>query len=42
MASSFRERIVAYLDGPPEESDRFDLFYASLADGTRIVFGQDG
>ena len=41
-ASSFRERILDYVDSPPEDTDGFDLFYASLADGTRIVFGQDG
>jgi len=30
------------VDIPPEDSDGFDLFYASLADGTRVVFGEDG
>ena len=42
LAAQFRQRIMAYIDAPPTETGGFDLFYASLADGTRIVFGQDG
>ncbi len=41
-ADTLRSRILPMVDDPPQESEGFDLFYASLADGTRVVFGQDG
>jgi hypothetical protein len=42
MADRFRERVMTCTDAPPTVADGFDLFYASLADGSRVVFGQDG
>lgn len=42
MPEQFRQSIATCTDVPPEESEGFDLFYATLADGSRVVFGEDG
>ncbi len=42
LTARFRERVVNCTETPPSEPEGFDLFYASLADGSRVVFGQDG
>jgi hypothetical protein len=42
LAEEFRARIMACTDSPPTASEGYDLFYAALSDGTRVVFGEDG
>jgi heme-degrading monooxygenase HmoA len=42
LAEQFRERIMSCTDTPPTVSEGYDLFYAALADGTRVIFGEDG
>ena len=42
LAERFRERVMSYTDAPPTATEGYDLFYASLADGSRVVFGEDG
>ena len=42
LAERFRDRVLTCTDTPPGEPEGFDLFYASLADGSRVIFGQDG
>jgi heme-degrading monooxygenase HmoA len=41
LPERFRARVEACTDVPPDEADGFDLFYAQLNDGTRIIFGED-
>ena len=42
LAEQFRDRVISYTDTPPTPTEGYDLFYASLADGSRVVFGEDG
>jgi len=42
MPERFRERVMASTGIRPNEVEGFDLFYAILADGSRVVFGEDG
>ena len=42
LSERFRERVASYTDIHTGAVEGFDLFYASLADGSRVVFGQDG
>ena len=42
IADGLRERLLSCTDAPPSAVDGYDLFYASLPDGSRVVFGQDG
>lgn len=42
MLEQFRERVSNCTEVPPGEAESFNLFYATLADGSRVVFGQDG
>ncbi len=42
MPDRFRAAISSCTETPPSELEGFDLFYAFLDDGTRIVFGEDG
>lgn len=38
----FRERVMSCTETPPAEVEGFDLFYATVSDGSRVVFGEDG
>lgn len=42
LAETFREQVMTCSETPPGEVEGFDLFYATLADGSRVVFGEDG
>ncbi len=42
LAEMFRERVMTCSETPPDEPEGFDLFFATLADGSRVVFGEDG
>ena len=42
LAEMFRERVMTCTVSPPDAIEGFDLFYATLADGSRVVFGEDG
>lgn len=42
MPDRFRASISGCTATPPSELEGFDLFYAFLDDGSRIVFGEDG
>ena len=42
LADRFRERLLTCTESEPGAAYGFDLFYASLADGSRVVFGEDG
>lgn len=41
LPERFRARVEACTEVPPEQPDGFDLFYATLNDGSRVVFGED-
>lgn len=42
LPEQFRARVAPFTDEPPLEAKGFDLYYATLPDGDRVVFGQSG